>query len=236
MITSAPSKRATRNGSISGAAAPLLRDVLQEPFPVRGVKQAGMRVKLVVALTMIAAGCATRTAVSPAPVPSSFDDAIDALIRRGCYRCLEQAYDKSQQQRVRIQAFEAATLLTLRSKELGLPSESWLERARALASPQDNPADVTDNLLRLVYYYQAADQPYQAAVLGEHIARTARTTGGKSATAGLLALNGYISAASKVKVRIDDPSQAEAAAATSAAPLDLDTSVAAGAAAVVFGP
>ena len=27
----------------------------------------------------------------------------------------------------------AATLLTLRSKELGLPSESWLERARALA-------------------------------------------------------------------------------------------------------
>jgi Flp pilus assembly protein TadD len=92
-----------------------------------------MRVKLVVALTMIAAGCATRTAVSPAPVPSSFDDAIDALIRRGCYRCLEQAYDKSQQQGVRIQAFEAATLLTLRSKELGLPSESWLERARALA-------------------------------------------------------------------------------------------------------
>jgi tetratricopeptide (TPR) repeat protein len=92
-----------------------------------------MRLKLVVALTMIAAGCATRTAVSPVPVPSSFDDSIDSLIRRGCHTCLEQAYDKAQHQGVRMQAFEAATLLTLRSKELGLPSETWLERARALA-------------------------------------------------------------------------------------------------------
>lgn len=32
-----------------------------------------------------------------------------------------------------MQAFEAATLLTLRSKELGLPSEMWLDRARQLA-------------------------------------------------------------------------------------------------------
>lgn len=35
----------------------------------------------------------------------------------------------------RQQAFEAATLLVLRSKELGLPYESWLERARGLAAP-----------------------------------------------------------------------------------------------------
>jgi TolA-binding protein len=87
-----------------------------------------------------------------------------------------------------------------------------LERARELATPQDNPTDVIDNLLRLVYFYQNSEQHYQAAVLGEHIARTVRTTGGKSAVAGLMALNGYITAAARVKVRAADPSQAAAAA------------------------
>ena len=74
-----------------------------------------------------------------------------------------------------------------------------LERARELATPQDNLGDVTDNLLRLVYFYQSANQPYQAAILGEHIARTVKSTGGKSAAAGLMALNGYMSAAARSK-------------------------------------
>jgi hypothetical protein len=69
-----------------------------------------------------------------------------------------------------------------------------LERARELANDRDNPADVADNLLRLVYFYQITDQPLQAAVLGEHISRTIKTTGGKSAIAGLLALNAYVNA------------------------------------------
>ena len=84
-------------------------------------------------LLVTATGCAARAQVSQAQVPPSFDDAIDALIRSGCYKCLEQAYDEAQSKGIRLQAFEAATLLTLRSKELGLPSEVWLERARALA-------------------------------------------------------------------------------------------------------
>jgi hypothetical protein len=91
-----------------------------------------------------------------------------------------------------------------------------LERARELAGPQENPADVTDNLLRLVYFYQAAGQPYQAAVLGEHVARTVKSTGGKSAAAGLLAVTGYMTAAAEIEVDRRDPSridEAEAAAA-----------------------
>ncbi len=80
-----------------------------------------------------------------------------------------------------------------------------LERARELATPQDNPGDVTDNLLRLVYFYQTSNQPYQAAVLGEHIARTIKSTGGKASMAGLMGLNGYVSAAAKVKVDTSDP-------------------------------
>ena len=85
-----------------------------------------------------------------------------------------------------------------------------LERARELASDKDSPADVTDNLLRLVYFYQQTDQPHQAAVLGEHIARTVRSTGGKSAVAGLLALNGYVVASAGIKARAADANMAEA--------------------------
>jgi hypothetical protein len=74
-----------------------------------------------------------------------------------------------------------------------------LERARELATPADNQADVTDALLRLILFYQLSDQPYQAAVLGEHVAHTVKSTGGKAALAGLLSLNGYIIASRRVK-------------------------------------
>jgi tetratricopeptide (TPR) repeat protein len=87
------------------------------------------------ALVLFSAGCAARTVPSTAAAPPTlaFDDAADALIRRGCYRCLEQAFEQAQSHGARVQAFEAATLLTLRSKELGLPGEEWLDKARALA-------------------------------------------------------------------------------------------------------
>jgi hypothetical protein len=91
-----------------------------------------------------------------------------------------------------------------------------LERARELATEKDTPTDVVDNLLRLVYFYQLTDQPHQAAILGEHVARTIKTTGGKGALAGLMALNGYIVATSKIKGS-DDPAKAEESAAAVAA-------------------
>jgi len=88
-----------------------------------------------IALVLFSAACAARTssAAPTTPPALAFDDAADKLIRRGCYRCLEQAFELAQSHGARMQAFEAATLLTLRSKELGLPSEEWLDRARALA-------------------------------------------------------------------------------------------------------
>ena len=89
---------------------------------------------LTLALVLFATGCAARVPpVVPVAPAVAFDDGVDALIRRGCYRCLEQAFEQAQNKGARLQAFEAATLLILRSKELGLPSESWLERARTLA-------------------------------------------------------------------------------------------------------
>jgi tetratricopeptide (TPR) repeat protein len=91
---------------------------------------------LPIALVLLATACAGHVAPARPPEPPSaipFDEAIDRLIQHGCYRCLEQAYDQAQGRGVGMQAFEAAALLTLRSKELGLPSDVWLERARALA-------------------------------------------------------------------------------------------------------
>jgi hypothetical protein len=73
-----------------------------------------------------------------------------------------------------------------------------LEHARSVATDNDSPTDVTDNLLLLVYFYQQTGDPYQAAVLGEHIARSIKTTGGKGATAGLLALRAYATAVGRM--------------------------------------
>ncbi len=103
-----------------------------------------------------------------------------------------------------------------------------LERARELATDKDNQADVTDNLLRLVYFYDKTDQPHQAAILGEHIARTTlKSTGGKAAIAGLMALNGYAIATAKIPNEVKDATQAEAvaAAAASARKIDRDRAI-----------
>lgn len=87
-----------------------------------------------------------------------------------------------------------------------------LERARELATDKDAPGDVIDNLLRLVYFYNASGQPHQAAVLGEYIARNVRATGGKSAAAGVMALTGYLQAAAAIRFDPADESAAAAAA------------------------
>ena len=68
------------------------------------------------------------TAASPI---SSGRAAVDALVARGCYRCLEHAYDAAVSAADHVRTFETAVLLVARSKELGLPYAPWLERARA---------------------------------------------------------------------------------------------------------
>jgi tetratricopeptide (TPR) repeat protein len=84
---------------------------------------------------VVAMGCATKRAPDVATVPSP-PATVDVarLIRHGCYRCLEQAFAEAESRGVTRQAFEAASLLVLRSKELGLPVEPWLGRARSLAA------------------------------------------------------------------------------------------------------
>ena len=90
---------------------------------------------VVFAAVVMLAGCAARrpadVAASRAPLSA---DAIERLIRHGCYRCLEQAFAEAEVRGAGTQAFEAAALLVLRSKELGLPTEPWLEHARSRAA------------------------------------------------------------------------------------------------------
>ena len=76
---------------------------------------------------------------SPRPAPAA--EGVERLIRQGCYRCLEQAFAEAEAHGAATQAFEAAALLVLRSKELGLPSEPWLghARSRAAADPSLTP-------------------------------------------------------------------------------------------------
>jgi tetratricopeptide (TPR) repeat protein len=75
------------------------------------------------------------TPTAPFQPPATRD--IEALIERGCYRCLTQALDLAKGRALSELAFEAATLLTLRANELGMPRQSWLTQARELAG--DDP-------------------------------------------------------------------------------------------------
>lgn len=75
-----------------------------------------------------------------------------------------------------------------------------LERARILANDKDNPADVADVLIQLVYFYELTDQPHQAAILGEYITRNVKMAGGKSSGAGAMSLNAYAMSTVKIPV------------------------------------
>ena len=100
------------------------------------------KVLVLFAACVMLAGCgARRPAPAPTPTASSSADDAERLIRQGCYRCLEQAFAGAEKRGARTQAFEAAALLVLRSKELGLPTEPWLghARSRAAADPSLTP-------------------------------------------------------------------------------------------------
>ena len=97
-----------------------------------------MRLRIVITLVVAlgGAGCSARRP-QPAPQPVSVAPAaprvdVDALIRRGCFRCFEQALAAAQASGNREQAFEAAALIVLRAKQLGLPLAARLETMRAL--------------------------------------------------------------------------------------------------------
>lgn len=115
--------------------------------------------RLSVGLTTIAitvVGCAAR---GPSPALVAEVGKADVVMSAGCYRCLEEALqiferlasDPRGPQRARRGAFEAAVLLAVRSKELGLPFETFLMRARAhpAALPnQSTPRDPSNGVHR----------------------------------------------------------------------------------------
>jgi tetratricopeptide (TPR) repeat protein len=99
-----------------------------------------MRVRLApFLLAVVAATCAAR---GPSPQVIAELGRAGALVREGCYRCLEDAlaaYERlAATPRPPVEAlpgaFDAAILLTVRAKELGLPADRWLTRARDLSS------------------------------------------------------------------------------------------------------
>ncbi len=94
------------------------------------------RLVLILVVTGFAAGCATRR---PAPAPAAVapPPLVDVLplLSRGCYRCFEEAFDLASKQKQPALALEAALLAALRSKELGMPHEAWMARAREVALP-----------------------------------------------------------------------------------------------------
>ncbi len=96
-----------------------------------------MRTAVLLLLSLAAAGCVAHVPATGAGSARRPADDPAALIRSGCYRCLERAFDAAQARGDARQAFEAAALLVLRSKELGLPYERWLASARGLAADRD---------------------------------------------------------------------------------------------------
>ena len=95
---------------------------------------------VILGLAGLAGGCASRPVPpsTPASVTSPAvvaDPPVDpaALIRRGCFSCLEQALAAAREQRSDALVFEAASLLALRAKELGIPPDEWQGQARVLA-------------------------------------------------------------------------------------------------------
>src|SRR5205085_9219468 len=76
---------------------------------------------------------------SPSPSPSSLSPStlVPTLIRQGCYRCLERAFHTASDAGLRTEAFQVATLLVIRAKELGLDWTRWMAEAHtAMPGPE----------------------------------------------------------------------------------------------------
>src|SRR5262245_47714954 len=90
---------------------------------------------LLLAVALVAVASAACGGKKPLPLPEAPVQTadIEVLIERGCYRCLERAFALSRERRLSELAFEAATLLTLRTGELGITGTSWLQAAKEAA-------------------------------------------------------------------------------------------------------
>jgi tetratricopeptide (TPR) repeat protein len=103
---------------------------------------------------VVVAGMAATFCAHPKPIAKPLEavqppptKGIDALIERGCFRCLTEALKRANERRLPELAFEAATLLTLRAGELGIPRQEWLTQARELAGADPTRALHLDMVL-----------------------------------------------------------------------------------------
>lgn len=85
-------------------------------------------------LVLALCACAPKRDIRPAAPPAPRVD-IESLLRRGCLHCFEQALSAAQAAGDAQHAFEAAALIVLRAKELGLPLDARLDTLRALVPP-----------------------------------------------------------------------------------------------------
>jgi len=96
---------------------------------------------LVVLASLVLSGCAgarATTSLQRASDPSAALAPVRVLLAQGCYDCLRDALDVAEPLAGRtpastVLAFEAALLLSVREKELGLPATPYAEKARRLA-------------------------------------------------------------------------------------------------------
>lgn len=70
-------------------------------------------------------------------------------------------------------------------------SAEYLQQAISVVGPGESVKDVLDARIQLTYAYLQAGQPHRAAVLGEHLARTARSPS-EAARAGAMAVQAYL--------------------------------------------
>ena len=122
-------------------------------------------------LAIVSAGCAPR-----GPFPQLIADLgkADALVREGCYTCLQEAlviYEKhaaSPKPPARAQqgVFDAALLIAVREKELGIPADASMERARRSAGPVQAPQALIDAAELVIGELSGLDPDQRAKLTG----------------------------------------------------------------------
>ncbi len=91
-----------------------------------------MALRLALLVIVCLAACAPK---GPSPQLVAEIAKADASLRAGCYTCLQDALAIYQKNKVAQGAFDAALLLTIRDRELGIPHQDSWNRATALALP-----------------------------------------------------------------------------------------------------
>ena len=108
----------------------------------KAFRQIRRRLIPLLALAALLTACSARrlptppVAAAPGPVAAPAPPPVDvpALIERGCFTCLERALAEARRRDAPDLIFEAATLLAMRAKELGLPHQDWVDAATRAAA------------------------------------------------------------------------------------------------------